>query len=111
MRGGDRDALVTGDRAAHAVIEGFECEGVVNRGIWEPRGDRSFGVLKPYFIFKVADMIGRISDNAGKWAVIEDAVDRSSVAIDVSKLSKTILRNIILRNSQRVVIEAKFRHC
>ena len=58
-------------------------------------------------IFKIADMIGRICDSAVKRAVIEDAVDRSGVAVDVSKLPEAVFRNVILGDGQSVVVEAK----
>jgi hypothetical protein len=40
-------------------------------------------------------------------AVIKDAVDRSCVAVNVCKLSKTIFRNIILGDGKSVVVKAK----
>ncbi len=105
MRRGDCHALMTGDGAADAVIECFECKGVMYSGIWEPRGDRGSGILKPYFIFVIADVIGRFRNRLSKRAKVQDAVDWSDKAIGISMLSEAVLGHVVVRDGQGVIVQ------
>ena len=62
-------------------------------------------------VFEIADVVGRLGICMTDWAVIEYAVDWARVAVDVSELSETVFRDIVLWNGQSVVVKSELRYC
>jgi hypothetical protein len=103
----DSNTLMARDGAADAVVKGFKSKRMLNSRIWEPRSGGCSCILEPDFILKVADVICRLSDWLKKWAEVQDAIDRASGSVYVGYLTKAVLRHVIVRNGQRVVVQSE----
>ena len=100
------------ESARDTRIKRFKGKRVHDRRVWKPcRVGKCTRVVEADLIFEVADVIGRVSEGTIKRAIVKDAVDRSSVSVDVCELAETIFWDIILRDGKSVVIQAELGYC
>ncbi len=94
---GNGDASVAREFAACTVIECFEGESVLDSRVGQPFGViEDSGIIEADLILKVGDMICWRGILRGGRAVMQDALDWTSVATDVGKLAEAVFRDVVL---------------
>ena len=109
---GNGDASVAREFAASTVIECFEGESVLDSRVGQPFSVIEGGrVIEADLVVEVGDMICWGGILGGRRAVMQDALDWTSIATDVGKLAETVLWDVILGDGERVIIKTELRDC
>lgn len=109
---GNGDASVAREFAASTVIECFEGESVLDSRVWQPFSIIKCGrVIEANLVVEVGNMICWRGILGGCRAVMQDALDWTSIATDVGKLAETVLWDVILGDGERVIIKTELRDC
>jgi len=109
---GNGDASVAREFAASTVIECFEGESVLDSRVGQPfsiiKGGR---VVEANLVVEVGNMICWRGILGGCRAVMQDALDWTSIATDVGKLAEAVFWDVVLGDGERVIIKTELGDC
>lgn len=109
---GNGDASVAREFAASTVIECFEGESVLDSRVGQPfsiiKGGR---VIEANLVVEVGNMISWRGILGGCRAVMQDALDWTSIATDVGKLAEAVFWDVVLGDGERVIIKTELGDC